>query len=269
MINLKLYISTDIEGICGVTSWSETELNHRDSIPFIKQWHKEINTVIDVAVKNGYDEIYVKDAHDTARNLLPDNFPEQVKLIRGWSGHPYGMVEGLDSTFDAAIFVGYHSKAYSNGNPISHTLQPKTVRSIKVNGELASEFLFYYYACLYEKVPVIMITGDLGICNDVKEINKDILTVTTKEGFSGATINYNPLKVLDDIKHGAQQAFDSSYTIQELPDKFDIEISFSRHEQAYKASFYKGTTLLDDGYTITYSTDDFFEVLRCLIFIIR
>ena len=57
-----------------------------------------------------------------------------------------GMVDGVDNTFDAAMFIGYHSAAGRNGNPLSHTFTTKTT-SVKLNGMICSEFLLYSWAC--------------------------------------------------------------------------------------------------------------------------
>lgn len=265
---MKLYISADLEGVCGVTSWSETELNNRESGPFIMEWIKEIQKVIDVAIESGYNQIYLKDAHDTGRNLLQEYFPKEVKLIRGWSGHPFAMVEGIDETFDAAIFIGFHSKAGSNQNPISHSMYPRVVRSIRINGELASEFLVYYYASLYAKVPVVMVIGDLGLCEDVKRTNRDIFTVATKEGFGGATLNYNPTLIHQEIKDKAEIALRNPGLIKPLPLTFDAEVTFVKHLDAYKASFYKDTVADDDGFTIRYRSKDYFDILRFFAFVL-
>lgn len=265
---MKLYISADLEGVCGVTSWSETELNNRESGPFIMEWIKEIQEVINVAIEAGYNEIYLKDAHDTARNLLQEYFPKEVKLIRGWSGHPFAMVERIDESFDAAVFIGFHSKAASNKNPISHSMYPRLVRSIRINGELASEFLVYYYACQYAKVPVVMVVGDLGVCEDVAQVDQDILTVATKEGFGGATLNYNPIEVHQKIKEKAEIALNSSHSLRPLPQTFDIELTFVKHIDAYKASFYKDAVADSDGFTIKYRSKDYFDILRFLAFVL-
>ncbi len=266
---MKLYISADIEGVCGVTSWSETDLLNHESHQFIAEWTKEIQAVVYTALEMGFRQIYIKDAHDTGRNLKHESFPPETKLIRGWSGHPYGMVEGIEKGFDAAVFVGYHSKAGSNTNPISHTLFPKKVRTIKINGEIASEFLIYYYACAYEKVPVVLVTGDKGLCKDVNRINPYISTVATKEGFGGATINYSPIEVCKQIKAQTKIALDNNVKNPiVLPQTFDIELVFVKHADAYRASFYKGASAFEDGFTVKYRTKDYFDVLRFLSFVI-
>lgn len=265
---MKLYISADIEGVCGVTNWSETNLSNHESHPFIAEWIKEIQAVVYTALDIGYKQIYIKDAHDTGRNLQIDSFPPEARLIRGWSGHPYGMVEGIEKGFDAAVFIGYHSKAGSNTNPISHTLFPKKVRTIKINGEIASEFLIYYYACAYANVPVAMVVGDEGLCREVSRINPDIATVATKEGFGGATINYSPREVNNNIKAQAKLALKNVNKPITLSQTFDIELVFVKHTDAFRASFYKGVDSLEDGFTVKYRTKDYFDVLRFLSFVI-
>ena len=59
----------------------------------------------------------VKDAHATARNLLMDQMPRGVKLFSGWARDPFVMMVGLDKSYDAVIFSGYHAGAYFNDNP--------------------------------------------------------------------------------------------------------------------------------------------------------
>jgi D-amino peptidase len=267
---MKIYISSDIEGISGVTSWSETELNNRDSAHFIKEYASDINAICDVANENGYEEIYVNDAHDTGRNLIPASFSKYVKLIRGWSGHPYMMLEGLDDTFDCVMFVGYHSGANSIGNPISHTMYPRIVSEIKINNQVASEFLIFYYTALYVGVPVVLITGDQYLCHEVNSINNNIYTITTKEGFSGATINYNPTLIRDEINKASKEILsekDYKKYLRKLPEDFTIEITYRKHSDAYRNSFYQGAKLINTGYTLQYTTDDYFEILRFLSFV--
>lgn len=48
--------------------------------------------------------------------------PRRTRLLRGWPGDPFCMMSGLDQTFDAAVFTGYHAWASCSGNPLSHTM---------------------------------------------------------------------------------------------------------------------------------------------------
>ena len=66
---MKVYISVDIEGITGVTSWDETELNHPDHKAAALQMTREMLAACEGAIAAGATEILIKDAHDSARNM--------------------------------------------------------------------------------------------------------------------------------------------------------------------------------------------------------
>src|SRR5512133_1123253 len=110
---MKVYISADIEGITGTTVWDETEKKHPDYAEFQQQMTAEVSAACESCIQAGAEEVWVKDAHDSARNILAAQLPPQTRLLRGWSGHPYLMMEGLDSSFQAALMIGYHSRAGS------------------------------------------------------------------------------------------------------------------------------------------------------------
>ena len=105
---MKVYISADIEGVCGSTHWDEADNNKKDYTEFQKQMTAEVAAACKGAMAAGAKEIVVQDAHGTGRNITAKDLPDSVKLIRGWSGSPYAMVQELDNTFDALMFIGYH-----------------------------------------------------------------------------------------------------------------------------------------------------------------
>ena len=121
---MKVFISADIEGCCGVFSNIETHKNEAVYAPFAKQMTKEVLAVCEAAHEAGADEIVVKDGHGDASNIDPLQMPSYVTLIRGKSGHPYNMMFGLDPTFDAVLYVGYHAAAGVCRQPYLHWQQP-------------------------------------------------------------------------------------------------------------------------------------------------
>ena len=129
-MSLKVYISADMEGITGVTHWNEVDPEKPNYAQFQKRMTGEVVSACRGALDAGAKKIMVKDAHYTGRNILPEDLPEEVELIRGWSGHPYSMVQELDETFDALMMVGYHSRAGSGGNPLSHTMSSGKIERI-------------------------------------------------------------------------------------------------------------------------------------------
>jgi D-amino peptidase len=263
---MKVYISADIEGITGTTTWSETELNSPDYIPFQKQMTKEVLAAIEGAIAGGATEILLKDAHDSARNILIDELPDNVKIIRGWTGEPMCMVAGLDASFDRAIFIGYHSEGGSERNPLAHTLS--LLADVKINGEYASEFLINTYAAALNQVPVAFVSGDQALTEHIAKYNENIVTFATKEGVGSATISVSPKHTINETKRLVEQAMKlERRTLQvELPEYFTVEIIYKDHMKAYRNSFYPGATFKAHN-TVLFETDDYFEVLRILQFL--
>ncbi|MBC8401034.1 MAG: M55 family metallopeptidase, partial [Candidatus Marinimicrobia bacterium] len=98
---MKIYISADMEGICGSTNWDEANKDKGDYREFQQQMTAEVVAACEGALAVGADEIMIKDAHATGRNIIAAELPPKTQLIRGWSGHPYSMVQELDESFAA------------------------------------------------------------------------------------------------------------------------------------------------------------------------
>lgn len=266
-INMKVFISADIEGIATTTFWDETDPIKPEYKQYAEQMTKEVLAACEGANAAGATEIVVRDAHCYGNNIDINQLPSNVKLIRGWSGHPYGMVEGLDSSFDAAIFIGYHSAASRSGNPLSHTESLRPL-SVKMNGKLASEFMLYSYVASLEKVPVVFLSGDKMLCEDYKCLHPKLITCPVKEGKGASTLNYNPKEVLNEIKIGVEKSLkqDLLASIPELPKSFTLEICYKDHTNAEKFSYFPGVEKINDN-TVVFKTNNYFELLRTFFFI--
>jgi D-amino peptidase len=265
---MKVFISADMEGVTGTTQWEECNRNSPFYAKFAEQMTREVEAACKGAINAGAKEIVVKDSHSSATNIDITALPEGVKLIRNWSGHPYAMVDGIDSSFDAAIFIGYHAAAGRPGNPLSHTMSgvPYT---IKINGQYASEFMLYSYAAVLEKVPTVFVSGDAMLCEDSKALHPKLKSVAVKSGKGNLTINESPASVIKWIESGVEIALnqDLSDALVTLPEHFTVEIAFKEHTIKTKKAFYPGMQEVDD-LTLRFETDDYFEVLRMIAFVI-
>lgn len=265
---MKIYISVDIEGITGVTSWDETRHGHADHVWAAEQMTDETLAASRAAIEMGAKEIYIKDAHDLARNMDIRKFPKEVTLIKGWTQCPESMVAGMDESFDAAVFIGYHSGSGSNGNPLSHTMNVDKPIYIKINGELVSEFIINAYIAAAHDVPVVFLSGDENICRESKELVEDIETVVTKKGLGGATFNESPEIVLEKIEAGVKEGLNNIQQCKIKPlAEHTVEIRFKEHEDAHRASFYPEVKLIDD-YTVEYKPKDIKEMTTTMMFIL-
>lgn len=265
---MKVFISADIEGVNNIVTWDETSLNSPEYQYFRKQMTEEVKQACIAAKEAGATEIFVKDAHDSARNIIFTELPNYVKLHRGWEGCPCSMMAGLDKTFDAVIFIGYHSPASSDGNPLSHTMNTRN-SYIKINGIITSEFYMNALYASYLGVPIAFLSGDKRLTEIVKEANENIFTVVTKEGAHGAVISEHPQVTNERIRETVRQALtsDLSKNIVPLPNHFEVEIKYKQFNNAYNASFYPGCKLKDSE-TVVFEADDYYEVVRALKFIL-
>jgi D-amino peptidase len=264
---MKVYISVDIEGITTTTTWKETRSESPGFPAFAKQMTDETLAVIEGAKKAGAKEIVVKDAHGTGDTIDPTAMPSGVTLLRGWTGHPFIMVEGIDKTFDALMFVGYHSAAGIGGNPMSHTLS-LNINHIKVNGITASEFLLHSFAAAFEGVPTVFLSGDKRLCEDSQNLHPKLITCPVKDGCGGMTINYPVHDTLKNLRELSEKALkqDLKSALLKLPESFEVEIRFKDHITAEKASHYPNVKRINDE-TVTFSSNDYYDIMRTILWI--
>jgi D-amino peptidase len=265
---MKVFISADIEGVNSICSWDETEASHPRYLEFKKQMTEEVKNACIGAHNAGATEILVKDAHDSAMNLSIGDLPEYVKLHRGWEGNICSMMAGLDDTFDAAVFIGYHSPSRSNGNPLSHTMNTQ-IHHVKINGVIASEFDINSLYASYLNVPIAFLSGDLNLTKLVKATNENIEVVSTKEGHYGAVISRHPSITNQEILSTVEKSLkkDLQGNLVEMPKVFNVEIQYRTHQAAYRASFFPGCTLQGSD-RVTFTSTNYYDVLVMFKFIL-
>ena len=266
---MKIYISADIEGVAGVTQVDETNADHAHFAPFAEQMSREVAAACEGAVAAGATYILVKDAHWTARNIIASMLPREAELIRGWSGHPGGMTDGLVEGFDASLFVGYHAKAGTGGNPLAHTISGGDIQTLRINGELASEFRVASFSSNMVGVPTAFLSGDAAICADAESLYPGMATFATFKGKGRSTQSVHPDISVESIRSGVEEILRSD--VQALakpnPELFKVEIEYKRAPEAYYRSFYPGATFKEER-IVCFETNDWFEVLRFFSFVI-
>lgn len=264
---MRVYISADLEGIAGISKWEETLKGNKDYDRFCEQMTREVAAACKGAAEAGADYILVKDAHGDGKNLIHQMLPKNVKVISGWSNHPYGMVEGIDAQFDAAILIGYHCGNSTNGSPLAHTLYPEKIKRITINDEEADEFLIYTYACHMLDVPVKAVSGDGELMRHVRNFDPSIRTIAVQEGFGGAMVSIHPDMAVERIERNVKKSLQSEADfLIKKPESFEVKIEFVHHEDAYKFSFYPGVEQISE-YSIRYVTSDYNQVLSLFLFL--
>ena len=263
---MKIFISADIEGITGVTDWTETELGQAEYAAAREQMTAEVVAACEGALYASVSEVWVKDSHDSARNLIASRLPKETRLIRGWSDHPFMTMQGLDNTFQAVVLIGYHSGACAGHSPLEHTYSGN-IWNITLNGRSVSEFYMDACTAAYVGVPLVFISGDQGICAEAAALNAHIKTVAVKQGIGGSTVNIHPEVAVSRIRDGVAEALSADMNLcrMELPARFTLQIQYRRQALAYKWSFFPGVRQID-ATTIQLETADYFDVMRLITF---
>jgi len=265
---MKIFISADIEGVTGIGHWNETDKGFpNDYSWFQKQMTVEVAAASEAALESGATDILIKDAHDSGRNLILDELPKPARVVRGWAGHPLSMVQEVDESFDAIMFIGYHSRAGQNTNTLAHTMSSSRIARMTLNGQDMSEFYVHALAASYYGVPSIFVSGDEGLCQEVHEHNRHIETWATIRGEGNSVISQHPAHSIKMIRAGVKTAMSKDFSkgLLEIPKHLEFSIEFKKHQDAYRASFYPGAYLVNPV-TVGYKTNDYFELLRFNLF---
>jgi D-amino peptidase len=266
---VRVFVSADIEGVSGITTWEEARPSQPEYAAFRRQMQAEVGAACEGAIEAGAVELVVKDAHGPARNLSAAELPLPTQLVRGWSGHPFGMVQNLDEGFAAAVFVGYHARAGAGGNPLAHTLSSRALAEVRINGEPASEYRIHAWAAALVGVPVVFVSGDRTLCEEVARLAPATRTVATKWGEGPSQQSIHPEAAVAAIRAGVREAVagvDAARPLA-LPSHFVLEVVHKDHGRAYARSFYPGAAR-SDPHTVRLETADYFEVLRALMFLV-
>jgi len=264
----RLFISADMEGTAGIAHWDETEKGKPLYDHFAHQMSREVAAACEGAIAAGYEDVLVKDAHDSARNINPSLLPMQARIFRGWGRHPFSMMAGLDDSFSGVVFTGYHSAAGTNTNPLSHTMNTRN-SYVKINGELCSELRMNCLTAAYVGVPVYCVCGDRGLCEWVQSVNPNIETVPVSEGFGNGSISIHPDLAVSRIRETVARAVrkDAEDCMFPLPEHFHVEINYKTHPAATSAAWYPNCVQVDE-FTVAFDADDYLDVLRFIHFVL-
>lgn len=184
---LKIYISADMEGVVGVVTGEQLGPGGFEYERFREFMTAEVNACIEAAREAGATEILVSDSHGNGQNLLIEKLPADVMVVRSWP-RPLGMMEGIDKSFDGAIFLGYHASTANERGVRAHTFSSANVTAVRLNGRSMSEASVNAAIAGHFGVPVIMVSGDNIAVAETQVIVGDIEGAIVKwaKGFHSA-----------------------------------------------------------------------------------
>lgn len=262
---MKLYLSVDMEGITGLPDETFIDFRKHNYERARKIMTKETNYVVEAAFQHGASEILVNDSHMKMNNLLIDELHPDVHLISG-GVKPFSMVQGLDNTYDGAIFIGYHARAGQRG-VMSHTMI-HAIRNIYINDHQVGEMGMNAYVAGYHGVPILLVAGDDQAAMEAEKLIPNVTTAAVKETITRSAVkSLTPKKAGELLAEKVKEALENKHKVKPLtpPEKPVLQIEFNNYGQAEMASFMPRTRIEPGTTIVTYEADDFLEAYKAML----
>jgi D-amino peptidase len=266
MKNMKLFISFDMEGVAGITDWSQCRPPGRPYEEGRALLLGEVNAAIDGALAAGATEIICNDSHGAMNNLDPAALHGRAMYVAG-RHKPLYMMEGMDASVDAVFFVGYHGSISGASSVLSHTYNPSVISKASLNGTECGESGINALVALACRAPVALITGDQQTVTEGDPFLKEAERVMVKESITRfAATQAHPLTARELIRNGAEKALRRLDHIPPpdiaLPARLDVEVQTA--DMAQVASWVKGVERTGTRH-VTIQGDDPLGVFRSFV----
>lgn len=257
---LKVYLSVDMEGIGGVVTGDQTGPQGWEYQQARKWMTAEANAAIQAALEAGAAEVLVSDSHGNAESLLPDELDPRVRLARGWP-RKLIMMEGIDESFAAAVFIGYHAREGMRHATLAHTMSGGRIFDIKLNGQKVPEAGFNAAIAGHFGVPVVVISGDQTVIAETRRLVGDLEGAEVKTGIGTVAKMMHPEKARELIREKTKAALGrlGDFKPWRLATPITLEVIFKAEQDAETAGFLPGVRVLD-GRTIQYTGKDMVEI---------
>jgi len=257
---MKIMIGVDMEGITGICSREQTSRQGRLYHEGVELAAGDVNAAVQGLVDAGVDEIVVWDNHASSFNLPFARCHPAAKYRRG--GGPNQLRwQGLDSSFDGLILLGYHAKAGTLHAVLEHTMSSDSWFRLKVNGREIGEIGIDGALAGAVGVPVIMLSGDDKLCAEARELfGPDVVTVCVKEGYARhGALCLSPERTGELLRAGAAEAVKRIGKTKPLelgvPAVVELTFKHTEHADAADLRFFEGRRV--DGYTVRWTCPDF------------
>ena len=202
---LKVFISVDMEGLSGVVNGPDVNPSGPDYQLFRTIMAGETNAAIEGAFLAGATEVLVRDGHGSKNNLRPGDVDPRARLLRGQSTGPRNMMEGIDSTFHAVVYVGYHARAGTPNAILEHTSTGNVV-DFSINGVSLPEGGYNALVAGLSGVPVVFVAGDGAVVRQIRELLGPIGGVAVKDEINDASLGLSPKQASEQIRRGVEAA---------------------------------------------------------------
>jgi len=264
---VKVFISVDMEGISGIVHGDQTTPGTPEYASARKWMAQDVNAAVEGALAAGAAEVLVNDSHGSMRNIDPDDLHPQAILISG-SPKPLSMMQGIDATFAACLFIGYHAKAGTEDAILDHTISGSVVRAVRVNGLELPELGINAAIAGYYGVPVVLVSGDTAVCRQAEEIlGPEIVAVAVKEAYGRLAAKLVPMaEAREKIRMGVKRALEKRNAVKpfRLAAPYSFELAYHISAQADLGAMLLPQVKRLDARTLAFTANDYLEGFRML-----
>jgi D-amino peptidase len=262
---MRVYISVDMEGVAGVAHEDQTdpiEPRHAGEYNrFRRLMTNEANAAIAGALDAGATSVLVNDSHWLMRNLLAEELNPAAELLSGSPKH-LSMVEGIETGFDAAMFIGYHARAGTRNATIDHTYTSR-VYDARINNQPVGELALNAAMAGVHRVPVALVSGDQSLAAEAKALlGGTVETVIVKHAVGRfAARSLAPAVACERIRAGTAAALRKSHPPFTFSTPIRLEVDFALTQMADMAELVPGSARTA-GRTVCYTADDYRQVFQ-------
>jgi D-amino peptidase len=265
---MKVYISADMEGVAGVVTGDQLGPPGFEYERFRGFMTNEVLAAIEGAKAAGATEFVVSDSHGNGENLLIEKFPKDVQIVRSWP-RPLGMMQGVDDTYSAVLFVGYHSSTVNPQGVRAHTMSSATLADIRLNDKSVPEAGLNAAIAGHFGVPVAMISGDDAIVKEAQALLGPIEGAVVKwaYGFHSAK-TLTPEASCDRIREAAQKAVSRAKQLKPwtVAAPVTLDLRFKNYRPS-EVLAYLPNVERTDSHSIRFKAKDIVEAMRFLEFV--
>jgi D-amino peptidase len=239
---VKVFISFDMEGVAGIVDWSQCRAPGQPYEEGRALLLGEVNAAIDGALAGGATEITCNDSHGTMNNLNPAQLHGRAAYLAG-RHKPLYMMEGLDASFGAVFFIGYHGSISGASSVLSHTYNPLVISRVTLNGTECGESGINALVALGHRVPIALITGDQVAIAEAEPFAARAERVTVKESITRfAARQLHPEQAREQISAAAAAAVRraGSMTPPDLARPVRLDVATQTADLAEVACWVKG-----------------------------
>jgi len=261
----RLFISADMEGVAGVVTGDQLGTTGFEYESFRGFMTEEVNAAIAAAREAGFTEFVVADSHGSMQNLRLDKLPADVQVVRG-SPRPLGMMHGIDDSFDAVVFIGYHASTTNPEGVRAHTFSSATLADVRLNGVSVTEGAWNAALAGQFGVPVIAVSGDEAAVAEVRRLVGDVEAAVVKWpiGFHAArTLTPEASRAAIGAAVARGLARRATLLPYKVTSPVNVEIRFKNYRPAELLSWLPGVTRVD-AHSIRVTVKDMVEAYHVL-----